>query len=100
MRALGIDLGTKRVGVAISDSEGTVAVPYEVLERSGDRRRDHRHIAAIVAENEVEIVVVGLPLSLDGSPGPAAKRALAETGHLRRARSTYRSRPTMNACQP
>ena len=42
VRALGIDLGTKRIGVALSDSAGTLATPYEVVARSGDRGRDHR----------------------------------------------------------
>jgi putative holliday junction resolvase len=85
VRALGIDLGTKRVGIAISDSDGTVATPYEVLERSKDRAADHRRIRDIVVENEVGVVVVGLPLSMDGSTGPAAKRALAEIRTLQRA---------------
>ncbi len=78
MRALGIDLGTKRIGVALSDSAGTVAVPYEVVERSGDRQRDHRRLAELVAEAEAEVVVVGMPYSLDGGVGPAARRAAAE----------------------
>ena len=42
VRALGIDLGTKRIGVALANSEGTLATPYEVVARSGDRARDHR----------------------------------------------------------
>ena len=74
MRALGIDLGSKRIGVALSDSAGTVASPFEVVQRSGDRQRDHRRLAELAAEAEAEIVVVGVPYSLDGSVGPAAKR--------------------------
>ena len=81
-RAVGVDLGTKRVGIAISDSAGLVATPYEVIQRSGDRDREHRQIAAIVAEVEAEIVVVGLPLSLDGSEGRAAQGARHEAGLL------------------
>lgn len=81
-RAVGVDLGTKRIGIAISDSAGLVATPYEVIQRSGDRDRDHRHIAAIVAEVEAEIVVVGLPLSLDGNEGRAAQGARHEAGLL------------------
>ena len=83
MRAIGIDLGSKRIGVALSDSAGTLALPYEVVQRSGDRRRDHRRIGELVAEAEAEIVVVGLPYSLDGSLGPTARRYLAETEELR-----------------
>ena len=85
MRALGIDLGSKRIGVALSDSAGTVASPFEVVQRSGDRQRDHRRLAELAAEAEAEIVVVGVPYSLDGSVGPAAKRALAEVRVLQRA---------------
>lgn len=83
MRALGIDLGAKRIGVAVSDSAGTVATPIEVVPRSGDRRRDHRRLLDLAAEWEVEILVVGLPLSLDGSVGPAASGALDEVEALR-----------------
>ena len=83
MRALGLDLGSKRIGVALSDSDGTMALPYEVVQRSGDRARDHRRIAELVAEAEAEVVVVGLPYSLDGSIGPTARRYLAETARLR-----------------
>ena len=82
MRALGLDLGTKRIGVAIADSAGTVATPYEVVTRTGDRARDHRRIAELAAEAEADQLVVGLPLSLDGSVGPAAEAALAEADEL------------------
>ncbi|HBQ03863.1 MAG: hypothetical protein MB55_01250 [marine actinobacterium MedAcidi-G3] len=78
MRAIGIDLGEKRIGVAISDSSGNLATPYEVVLRTGDRAQEHRQIRAIVEEVEAEIVVVGLPLSLDGSEGKAAKAAREE----------------------
>ncbi len=80
MRAIGVDLGTKRVGVAVSS--GTLATPYEVVPRSGDRARDHRRIGELVAEAGAEVVIVGLPLSLDGSIGPAARRALDEVDEL------------------
>ncbi|MGI9603096.1 MAG: Holliday junction resolvase RuvX [Acidimicrobiales bacterium] len=81
-RALGIDLGERRIGVAVSDSDGRVATPIEVVTRSGDRGRDHVAIAALVTEWEVDIVVVGIPYSLDGSIGPAAKKMLAESNRL------------------
>lgn len=74
MRALGLDLGSKRIGVAVSDSDGTLAMPIEVVKRSGDRSREHREIADLVAEWEAEIVVVGLPLNMDGSEGEMAKK--------------------------
>ncbi len=84
-RAVALDIGTRRIGVALSDSGGTVATPYEVVNRSGDRSRDHRRIAALVEEAGAGIVVVGLPLSLDGSTGPAAQTILAEVDELRAA---------------
>jgi putative holliday junction resolvase len=80
VRALGVDLGTKRIGVALSS--GTLATPFEVVARSGDRRRDHRRLAELADEAEAEVVVVGLPRSLDGSLGPAAHRALEEIDEL------------------
>ena len=82
MRALGLDLGSKRIGVAVSDRSGTIATPLTVLARRADRAADHRAIAALVAEEEAERVVVGLPLSLDGSVGPAAKAAISEAERL------------------
>ena len=85
MRALGIDLGTRRVGLALSDSGGLLATPLEVLQRSGTEARDHAAIAAVVAELDVEVVVVGLPLSLDGSTGVAAQAAQAEADRLAKA---------------
>ena len=85
MRALGIDLGTKRIGVALANSEGTVATPYEVVARSGDRARDHRAIAVLAEETGAVALVVGLPLSLDGSVGAAAASAQAEAAELAEA---------------
>ncbi len=79
-RALGIDLGTKRIGVAVSS--GTLSTPYEVVARSGSRRTDHARLAELVDETDAEVVVVGLPLSLDGSEGRAARSARAEVAEL------------------
>ena len=82
MRALGIDLGTKRIGVATSDRSGTIASPLTTVLRTGDRHADHRAIAAIVRDEEAECVVVGLPLSLTGEHGPAAEAAIAEAEQM------------------
>ena len=78
MRALGLDLGSKRIGVAVSDRTGTIASPLMVLQRTGSRRTDHERIAALVREEEAEILVVGMPRSLSGGAGPAARAATAE----------------------
>ncbi len=84
-RAVALDIGTRRIGVALSDSGGTVATPYEVVQRAGDRARDHGRIADLVDEAGAEVVVVGLPLSLDGTMGPAARAILDEVDELRAA---------------
>jgi putative Holliday junction resolvase len=82
VRALGLDLGSKRIGVALSTSDGAMATPYEVVVRTGDRSRDHRTIARLAQEAEAQVLVVGLPLSLDGTDGPAATAARAEAEEL------------------
>jgi putative Holliday junction resolvase len=73
MRILALDVGERRIGLAISDPEGRVAVPLETLERR-DVDADLSALADLVAREEVEVVVVGLPLSLDGTVGPQAER--------------------------
>ena len=81
-RAVGIDLGTKRVGVAVSDTGQVLASPYEVVQRSGDLARDRARLREIVEECEATVVIVGLPLSMDGSVGLAASAALEEAAAL------------------
>lgn len=81
-RALGIDLGSKRIGVAVSDRTGTIASPLTVLQRTGSVRQDHQRIAALAVEEEAEVIVVGLPLNMNGTEGPAAKAAIAEAAAL------------------
>lgn len=83
MRVLGLDIGTRRIGVAVSDPLGVVASPYTVLPRAGDRAADHRAVAGLVAEVGAGRVVVGLPLSLNGRVGPAARQVLDEVEQLR-----------------
>jgi putative Holliday junction resolvase len=82
MRVLALDLGSKRIGVAISDRSGTIASPLTVLQRSGKPSIDHERIRALVVEEEAERVVVGLPVSMNGTLGPAAKAAIKETEAL------------------
>lgn len=82
MRALGIDLGTKRIGLAVSDLSGTIASPHSVLSRAKSVRLDHLKIAEIVLQEEVEVVVVGLPLLMAGGHGRAAKAATTEARQL------------------
>ena len=66
-------MGERRIGVAVSDPAGILAVPLEAIEvRSEDEAVDR--VVALAREHAVERVVVGLPLSLDGSLGPQAQR--------------------------
>jgi putative holliday junction resolvase len=81
-RAVGIDLGEKRIGVAVSDLTRTLASPLTVVARRGAHRDDHAALLALVAEEEADTMVVGLPLSLSGGLGPAARGVLAEVEEL------------------
>lgn len=82
-RALGVDLGSRRIGLATSDPSGVLASPLRVLTRAGDVEADHAAIVAAALEVDAGTIVVGLPLSLDGRPGPAARAVLAEVDALR-----------------
>jgi putative Holliday junction resolvase len=85
-RALGVDLGSVRIGLALSDPSRTVASPHSVLRRAkNDHAADHRAILEIAREHEVTTIVVGLPLSLSGAKGPAARAAILEIAELQDA---------------
>ena len=75
-RILALDYGTKRIGVALSDELGWTAQPLETFERR-TLDWDIAHVAALVGSHDVERVVLGLPLQLDGREGPAV-RAMRE----------------------
>ena len=77
MRVLGVDPGERRVGLALSDEDGRIALPLRTVPRGKDSAAVVRAIVDVVAEKEVGEVVVGLPLRLDGSEGEAARRARA-----------------------
>lgn len=82
-RAVGIDLGSRRIGVAVSNAGRTLASPRSTVIRTGDPERDRRMLIELVIDEEANVVVVGLPLSLDGSRGTAAVEAEAEADALR-----------------
>lgn len=73
-RILGLDFGTKRVGAAVSDESRTIATPVEVYERR-DKAQDARHYTHLVTENDVERIVIGLPVHLSGREGMTAGQA-------------------------
>jgi putative Holliday junction resolvase len=79
MRVLALDLGSKRIGVAISDATGVLASPLTTLARSPDLVDE---VAGLVASEDASWVIVGLPLNMDGSRGPAAVAASAEASAL------------------
>lgn len=87
MRVLGVDLGSRRIGLAVSDRSGTLATPLEVQERGPDHAADHAAMLATAATEGVARIVVGLPLSMSGAEGPAARAARAEVDELRSATS-------------
>jgi putative Holliday junction resolvase len=84
-RALGVDLGSRRIGLALSDPTRAVASPYDVITRSGDDDHDRRTIIEAARAAGAGVIVVGLPLSLSGELGPAARAALDEAEALRAA---------------
>jgi putative Holliday junction resolvase len=73
VRSLGLDVGTKTIGIALSDGLGLAAHPLLVLPRAGTVK-DVAAVEALVRENEVGAIVVGLPLELSGKVGHRAKR--------------------------
>lgn len=85
MRALGVDLGSRRIGLALSDSGGVSAAPLSMLRRSGRQAQDHQAILDAALEHDVDVIVVGLPLNLEGEIGTAARKVLSEVDQLRRA---------------
>lgn len=83
-RTLGVDLGERRIGIALSDPSATIASPHDVLERSGDSAKDHQQILALARELEASRIVVGLPISLSGRNERAAQSVLAEVEAMRK----------------
>jgi putative Holliday junction resolvase len=75
MRTLAVDLGTRRIGIAISDAGGKWATPHEVLTVT-DPAQAFAPILKLIKSEDVRRVVVGLPLNMDGTTGPAARSAV------------------------
>ena len=82
-RVLGVDLGSRRIGLALSDPGGHIASPHRVLRRAKQQVDDHRAILGVARENDAVLIVVGLPLSLSGELGPAARATLEEVDAMR-----------------
>jgi putative Holliday junction resolvase len=80
-RLLGLDVGTKTVGLALSDVTRSVATPYSTLRRT-KFTEDAKAILEVVEKNQVGGLVIGLPLNLDGSEGPRAQSTRAFARNL------------------
>lgn len=76
MRSLGLDIGDKRIGVALSDPGGILASPHSIIDRT-DENQDIEVITDIVNQHQVEQIVVGLPRSMDGSISKQARKVEA-----------------------
>jgi putative Holliday junction resolvase len=73
MRLLALDVGDRRVGVAVSDAAGVLATPLAVIRRRS-KAEDFAKIAGLLREQRAEKLVIGHPLNADGSAGPQARR--------------------------
>jgi putative Holliday junction resolvase len=80
-RLLGVDLGTKTIGLALSDVERRIATPFETMRR-GRFTADAEYLAALISKFEVGAVVLGLPLNMDASEGPRAQSTRAFARNL------------------
>jgi putative Holliday junction resolvase len=74
LRTLAIDYGDRRIGLALSDAGGKIATPLKVLQAGANPIAD---IATLVESEAVDRIVIGFPLNMDGSRGPAAKKVTA-----------------------
>ena len=83
MIALALDLGDRRIGIAASDPLGLTAQPISVLERKS-LVEDIAHIGELARRRRAQIIIVGLPLNMDGSVGPAARRSRRFAAALRK----------------
>jgi putative Holliday junction resolvase len=73
MRVISLDVGDRRIGVAVSDRTGFIARPLTILSRKG-QEADIAAIKRLITEQEAAKIIVGLPLSLDGRVGPQAEK--------------------------
>ncbi len=91
-RHMGLDIGTARIGVAFSDPLGIAAHPHSTVDRNGNG--EMKSIVALIEQQKVQTVVIGVPYELDGNVGDAARGVLAWGDSLRRVLS--RSERTTN----
>ncbi|MCR6546781.1 Holliday junction resolvase RuvX [Dehalobacterium formicoaceticum] len=75
MRIMGLDVGERTIGIAVSDPLGWTAQGVDTIRRKGDLKEDLDHLKLVLDEYEVEEIVVGLPKNMNGTLGPSAVRA-------------------------
>lgn len=80
-RLLGLDVGTKTIGMALSDLTRSVATPYDTIRRT-KFTQDVHELRKVIEQNQVSGVVIGLPVNMDGSEGPRAQSARAFARNL------------------
>ncbi|HCJ78478.1 Holliday junction resolvase [Peptococcaceae bacterium SCADC1_2_3] len=84
MRIMGLDLGEKTIGVALSDPLGWTAQSIKVIKRDkNNKEREIKLLEELIQSHQVEKIVVGLPLNLNGTMGEQGRRALAFAARLR-----------------
>ncbi len=81
-RVLGLDVGSRRIGIAVSDPLGITAQGLETLQRR-NKRHDFEHLGRVIREYEVEEIVVGLPLRMSGAEGTQSEKMRAFAEQLR-----------------
>jgi putative Holliday junction resolvase len=82
MRILAVDPGEKRLGIALSDPTGTIATPLSILTHTS-RQKDAESIAALAVEHDVERIVVGQPLDIEGEVGYQGRKSARLAGAIR-----------------
>src|SRR5438045_6765981 len=75
VRTLAIDLGSRRVGLAMGDDESKIATPYDVIEVSTPDQATHR-VLEIIKSESIDRILLGLPLNMDDTHGPAAQQTI------------------------
>lgn len=76
MKCMGVDLGKRRIGLALGESESLMAWPLKTVDAGGDPFFALEEVAQIARQEKVGLVAVGLPVNMDGSLGPSARAAL------------------------
>ncbi|ADD02310.1 MULTISPECIES: Holliday junction resolvase RuvX [Thermoanaerobacter] len=84
MRIMGLDVGDKTIGIAISDLSGTIAQGLTTIKRSSNKK-DFERIKQIINEYEVGMIIVGLPKNMNGTLGPQGQKVVRFVEHLKKA---------------